>query len=111
MGKQTAYLGIDPGVTGAMAIIHEEGQRVEDWPGDEVAASELIRSLCLEYHIRRAAIEDLGGRSSKGKDRLRQALGEQGHLEGDPGISRDPLPVGPAPGMDEGGCPPEKGRR
>ena len=67
MGKQTAYLGIDPGVTGAMAIIHEEGQRVEDWPGDEVAASELIRSLCLEYHIRRAAIEDLGAGPPKGK--------------------------------------------
>ncbi len=65
--KQTAYLGIDPGVTGAIALIHGEGQRVEDWPGDEVAASELIRTLSREYDIRRAAIEDLGAGPPKGK--------------------------------------------
>jgi hypothetical protein len=67
MGKPTAYLGIDPGVTGAIALIHSEGQRVEDWPGDEVAASELIRTLSLEYDIRRAAVEDLGTGPPKGK--------------------------------------------
>jgi len=38
MNKPTAFLGIDPGVTGAIALIHPEGQVVEDWPGDEVAA-------------------------------------------------------------------------
>lgn len=67
MNRPIAYIGIDPGMTGAIAVIHEEGQLVENWPGDEVAASELVRSLCLEYHILRAAIEDLGAGPPKGK--------------------------------------------
>lgn len=67
MNKPTAFLGIDPGVTGAIALIHPEGQIVENWPGDEVAAVNLIRSLLLQYDIRRAAIEDNGAGPPKGK--------------------------------------------
>ena len=67
MNRPIAYIGIDPGMTGAIAVIHEEGQLVEDWPGDEVAASELVRDICRVYDIRRAAIEDLGAGPPKGK--------------------------------------------
>lgn len=67
MNKPIAYLGIDPGVTGAIALIHPDGQVVEDWPGDEVAAVNLIRFLALQYDIRRAAIEDMGTGPFKGK--------------------------------------------
>jgi len=67
MNKPTAYLGIDPGITGAIALIHPEGQVVEDWPGDEVAAVNLIRSLLLQYDVRRAAVEDMGAGPPKGK--------------------------------------------
>lgn len=68
LGKRSiAYIGIDPGVTGAVAVIHDEGQLVKDWPGDEVAAAELVRGICLEFHVRRAAIEDQGAGPHKGK--------------------------------------------
>jgi crossover junction endodeoxyribonuclease RuvC len=67
MDRSSAYIGIDPGVTGAIALIHDEGQVVFDWPGDEVAASDLIMSLRVKYRIKGAALEDMGIGPALGK--------------------------------------------
>lgn len=45
------WIGIDPGATGALAMIREDGQvMIEDWPGDERALSNLVQSI--EYDVR-----------------------------------------------------------
>jgi len=40
---------------------------VFDWPGDEVAASDLIMSLRVKYRIKGAALEDMGIGPALGK--------------------------------------------
>ncbi len=67
MDRPSAYIGIDPGVTGAIALIHDDGLEVFDWPGDEVAASDLIMSLRVKYRIKGAALEDMGIGPALGK--------------------------------------------
>ena len=45
------FIGIDPGATGAVAVI-DKMQRIillQDWPGDEVLASNIIRDLIDKY--------------------------------------------------------------
>ena len=41
------FIGIDPGATGAIAVINGEQQihLLEDWPGDEVEVARIIREL------------------------------------------------------------------
>lgn len=41
-----SYIGIDPGATGALAIIHEDGRaEIFDYPGDERALMEMVRRI------------------------------------------------------------------
>jgi len=55
--KNKVYLGIDPGKSGAAAIIHDEGQEVFDWPGDVSDAANKMRGWRLNYDIRAGALE------------------------------------------------------
>jgi hypothetical protein len=43
------YIGIDPGQSGALAVIHRDGYTVDDWPGDEVAAADLLRMVMVNH--------------------------------------------------------------
>lgn len=46
------YIGIDPGATGALAMIDDSLNVVAlaDWPGDTESAAVLFRDLYLEHH-------------------------------------------------------------
>jgi len=61
-----SVVGIDPGQTGAVAFIHSDGYEVYDWPGDEVAAADIIRSVATRRRIRLAAIEQVSARPGQG---------------------------------------------
>ena len=40
------WMGIDPGATGAVALILEDGRvEIRDWPGDECALADLCSEL------------------------------------------------------------------
>lgn len=41
----TAFIGVDPGQTGAIAVISDNGVMVWDWPGDETAAAKIAMDL------------------------------------------------------------------
>ena len=55
------YIGIDPGKSGAVAVINDNQgiMLLEDWPGNEIAAANIIRDLMDKYyhHDFKAAIE------------------------------------------------------
>lgn len=55
--KQKAWIGIDPGKTGALALITEDSQLVESWPGDATSAADLLTSWRMEYRLELAALE------------------------------------------------------
>ena len=52
-----AFVGIDPGKTGAAALIYSGGQIVFDWPGDASMVANKIKSWKKEYKIMLAALE------------------------------------------------------
>lgn len=64
--RTPAWLGVDPGKTGACAIIHDGGQLVTDWPGDPAGASEVLRGWLDRFEIRLAALEKVGARPGQG---------------------------------------------
>ena len=49
--EQLLFIGIDPGATGAIAVIDQMQQikLLQDWPGDEVLASDIVRDLVMPY--------------------------------------------------------------
>lgn len=61
-----SYIGIDPGQTGAVAVLHPDGYEVWDWPGDEVAAAERVRYIHNRYQVRLAAIEQVSAMPGQG---------------------------------------------
>lgn len=62
-----AFIGIDPGMTGALALIDNDGiVMVEDWPGDPVAAADLLRGWCAAYNVRHACLERVASRPGQG---------------------------------------------
>ncbi len=61
-----SYIGIDPGQTGAIAVIHPDGYEVYDWPGDEVLAAEIVGSLCTRFRIALAAVEQVNAMPKQG---------------------------------------------
>lgn len=63
---QTAFLGVDPGASGAVALITADEHLVEPWPGDPVAAADLVRSWCASHKIRLAALERVSARPGQG---------------------------------------------
>ncbi len=54
----SAYIGIDPGASGAVALISQDGEvRVKDWPGCIVNAADYLRAWRVDYRIELAAVE------------------------------------------------------
>ena len=53
-----AWLGIDPGASGAVALLTTDGEvRVKDWPGCIVNAADYLRAWRVDYSIVLAALE------------------------------------------------------
>jgi len=61
-----AHLGIDPGASGAIALITADVVLVENYPGDVVAAADLVRGWSARYQIRLAALERVASRPGQG---------------------------------------------
>ena len=62
-----AYCGVDPGQLGAVAVIPEDDMPlVEDWPGDPVAAADILRSWATEYQIQLVALESVHAMPKQG---------------------------------------------
>jgi hypothetical protein len=65
MNKNKAFLGIDPGKTGAAAIIHAEGHDLTDWT-DVSTAAEKLTEWKFQYSIEAAALERVGAMPKQG---------------------------------------------
>jgi crossover junction endodeoxyribonuclease RuvC len=62
-----AYIGIDPGQSGAVALLPgDDPHRVEDWPGDPSAAAELLKGWSIEYQVQLAALESVHAMPKQG---------------------------------------------
>jgi hypothetical protein len=55
--KRKAYLGIDPGKTGAAGLIFQNGHRLLDWPGDVASLAEELEAWRFDFNIQLAALE------------------------------------------------------
>lgn len=64
--KERAWIGIDPGKSGAIALITRDGQLVTDWPGDAAGAAELLLTWRLEYNVELVALERVGSMPGQG---------------------------------------------
>jgi crossover junction endodeoxyribonuclease RuvC len=64
--KPCAWIGIDPGKNGAIALVHRDGQLVEDWPGDAAGAAELLLEWRTEFNIELAALESVHAMPGQG---------------------------------------------
>lgn len=66
------FIGIDPGQSGAIAVINEKQDILEvvDWPGDEVKAADIVRRVstsCLPLNTPiRAALEKVAAMPKQG---------------------------------------------
>lgn len=62
------FAGIDPGATGALALINDELDvlSLEDWPGDTESAAALFRSLYLEHHPNLVCLESVSAMPKQG---------------------------------------------
>ena len=66
--KTKAWMGIDPGQTGAIAVITDGTYyEAQDWPGDETGAAELARSFLISYDLRLCALEMVGSIPIQGR--------------------------------------------
>ena len=62
MDRPIAHIGVDPGASGAVALISDDVVFVEGWPGDPGAAADLSRkkdhgradALLLAHHASKA---------------------------------------------------------
>lgn len=61
-----SYLGIDPGKTGAAALIHDDGELILDWPGDVALVADHVRQWKFEFNIQLAALEKVTARPGQG---------------------------------------------
>jgi len=66
MTRPTAFIGIDPGASGAVALIGDDVVLVEDWPGDPGAAADLLRSWLVQYNVKLCALERVASRPGQG---------------------------------------------
>ena len=65
--KSKAFIGIDPGKTGAAALITEEGNhKILDYPGDPSLIVDTFREWTLTYEIIMAALEKVSARPRQG---------------------------------------------
>lgn len=60
------YLGIDPGASGAIAVIGQNVCRVWDYPGEICEAAALLRAINLEYPITLIALEKVSAMPRQG---------------------------------------------
>ena len=63
---EKAYIGIDPGKSGALALMTGDHYVVTDYPGDPAQVVETLRSWAVQYDIRLAALEKVGARPGQG---------------------------------------------
>mgnify|MGYP006304432757 CR=1 FL=1 len=62
-----AHIGIDPGQSGAAALLPAEGfPQVADWPGDPVAAADILKLWSFEHDIQLVAIERVSAMPKQG---------------------------------------------
>jgi len=61
-----AFIGIDPGKSGAVALLTEGEAVAIDWPGDPGAAATLLAIWARRYDIRLAALERVSARPGQG---------------------------------------------
>ena len=61
-----AYLGIDPGKSGAAALIHEDGELILDWPGDVALVADKLREWKAGFKVQGAALEKVTARPGQG---------------------------------------------
>ncbi len=65
--KIKAVIGIDPGKTGAAALLPAEGEPlIMDWPGDPVAAAEILRDWSMEFDAQLVALESVHAMPKQG---------------------------------------------
>jgi len=64
--KGKAYVGVDPGKSGALALITGDHYEVQDYPGDPAQVVDIMRSWAVGFHIRLAALEKVGARPGQG---------------------------------------------
>lgn len=61
------YMGIDPGMSGAVAVIGPDGfADVWDYPGELFEAGVLLRQLCIDYPITLCAVEKVASMPKQG---------------------------------------------
>jgi len=61
-----AYLGIDPGKKGGIAVIHPEGAEAWRYPGDTVSAAELLQEIRIRHEIGLCVIESVHSMPGQG---------------------------------------------
>jgi hypothetical protein len=61
-----AWLGIDPGQSGAVALLARDEIEVHDFPGDWSAVRDILDQWRLDYEIRLAALERVSSRPGQG---------------------------------------------
>jgi len=64
--KPKVVIGIDPGATGAIALLGNDLLLVEDWPGDIGGAADLLRAWAATYQIQMAGLERVASRPGQG---------------------------------------------
>lgn len=65
--KTKAWIGIDPGQSGAAALMPADGlPQVQDWPGNSVAAAEVLKDWALEHNIALVALEAVSAMPKQG---------------------------------------------
>jgi Holliday junction resolvasome RuvABC endonuclease subunit len=66
MNKQIAYIGIDPGKGGAIALLTPDHYEVVDYPGDPAQVVDVLRSWLLRFDTQLAALEKVSARPGQG---------------------------------------------
>ena len=65
--KSKAFIGIDPGKTGAAALITNDGtHELLDYPGDPSLIVDTFRGWLINHEIIMAALEKVGARPGQG---------------------------------------------
>lgn len=80
--KDIAWMGIDPGQTGAAVIIGESWQECSDWPGDPVQFAAHLRQWRDDYDIRMTVVEQVGTRPGQGVSSSGKFMRQAGMIEG-----------------------------
>jgi hypothetical protein len=67
MRRNNAWLGIDPGISGAIALLSETDDiSVYDWPGDPAQASNFIIEWLKDYSVQLAVLERVSAMPKQG---------------------------------------------